>query len=433
MASSYCTNCNERFRTEEHVCPRCGGALGAVDAALLTHDDGDDELAGATLGVYFLERLLGTGGMGRVYLASHTRLARRCALKLLERERVEADALYLERFHGEGRAAAALVHRNIITVHAIGDGDRHHFLEMEHAPGGSLQAIVDRDGPCDPLRATALALGVAEGLAAAHEAGLVHRDLKPDNVLLARDGTPKIADFGLAKHVEAEGVELSGTPAYMAPELFRGEDAVPASDVYALGVLYFVLLTGRVPYAGAHFGEFVTNVMEGNPAWPDVPGAMLECVRALMAVEADERPRDAARMLASALGRTRDVDAQLREAFSDAQDIDWTGSDGCWTIDLGLPGGRRQKLFLEADDDLLTIYSVCCRADPGHYEFVLRLNSGIPHGAVAVREVDGADHFVVVNSYPRATADVEEIRASVFDVARHADSIEHRLTGNDRH
>src|SRR5262249_20657788 len=147
---------------------------------------------------------LGRGGMGAVYLAWHRDLHRRCALKILLPERVAEDRDYISRFQDEGRATAALIHPNIVTIHAIGETRDLHYLEMEFVAGPTLQQLVRAEGKLNPIRGTALIAKIADGLSTAHRAGIIHRDLKPDNVLLTHQGVPKLADFGLAKRLTGE-------------------------------------------------------------------------------------------------------------------------------------------------------------------------------------------------------------------------------------
>ncbi|MFM7162902.1 MAG: serine/threonine-protein kinase, partial [Planctomycetaceae bacterium] len=232
-----------------------------------------DPLLGSDFHVYQVESVLGQGGMGRVYLARHRDLHRRCALKILLPELVERQSNFIERFMNEGRAAAALSHPNIITVHAVGQERDTYFLEMEFVPGRSLGRVLHDEQRLNPLKATLLAARIADGLAEAHRLGIVHRDLKPDNVLLTLQGVPKIADFGLAKVVRAglmnaSGEPLCGTPHFMAPELYNGAPATPATDVYALGVTYFLMLAGRVPFSGRTLTAVMGEVL--NSPLPNI-------------------------------------------------------------------------------------------------------------------------------------------------------------------
>lgn len=369
----YCAGCNERFQpasSNDTTCPRCGAEIplsrnSILEQTLLVHvsdeiltaeenvDDPTaeplDRMIGSDLHVYRFESLLGAGGMGRVYLARHKDLHRRCALKILLPHLADRDAEYVQRFQQEGRAAAALVHPNIVTTHAIGEVDGHHFLEMEFVVGRSLQQLVNDEGGLTPIRATALTAGIAEGLAAAHREQIVHRDLKLDNVLLSEKGTPKISDFGLAKRVatnpQSPAVEqICGTPYYMAPEIFRGEAATKASDVYSLGVCLFLLLTGRLPFVAGSFRDLQAMVTtDPLPSVrqhdPSISLEIAECLSLMMAKSPANRPADgieAVQLLHAILGQARDVDSLLKEAFAGMGNISWTRQGQRYTLDLTL-------------------------------------------------------------------------------------------------
>lgn len=471
----YCTGCNERFAyvAGDVMCPRCGVELefrgpNPFGETLLTRSSGTgstgpksgpspdptevDQLIGRDLHVYHCQSVLGAGGMGRVYLAHHKDLQRQCALKILSPEHAGGDSEFLARFLQEGRAAAALIHPNIVTTHAIGIAEGYHFLEMEFVPGRSLQNLLDDEGPQTPTFSTAITARIADGLAAAHRSGIVHRDLKLDNVLMTHRGVPKIADFGLAKRIAANGQRdstdhwLCGTPNFMAPELFQGSPATTGSDVYALGVCYFLLLTGGVPFVGGSLDALRRAITEDplpkvRELTEGVTLEMAECLSLLLAKSPLNRPRDAieaSQLLYAVLGQVRDVESLLKEAFQDTEGILWTRSNDRYELDMSLPDGRRQTLFVEssphsASERLLLIYSLCCDARPEYYEDALRLNSEMLHGALAIREVDGTPTFVVIDTYPRATVDPEEIRRSVLEVAFQADAVENRLTGLDHH
>lgn len=392
------------------------------------------DLAGREIAGYRIERLLGRGAMGRVFLARHGRLDRACALKVFDAAAVASDPAFLERFVEEGRAAASLVHPNVITVHAIGEADGLHFLEMEYVRGGTL-ADRAREGALPPTDATWLAEQVASALAIAHGAGIVHRDVKASNVLVTADGVAKLSDFGLARRVRDPARDLCGTPEYMAPELFVGAPGDARTDVYALGVLYHVLLAGAPPFQGKTVAELLRQLRTSDvePA-PGLPPRVSDCLRALLARDPRERPADGAAartMLDAALRDARPLDALLRAAFSSEQGIGWEREGGKYRMRLRLPGGRGQTLYVEETDDLLLIWSACAPADAAHHEYALRLNAEIPHGAVCIRDVAGVPTYVVVDTYPRPSADVESLRRSVVEVARRADEVEHLLTGND--
>ncbi|MHC4817552.1 MAG: serine/threonine-protein kinase [Planctomycetota bacterium] len=394
-------------------------------------------MIGTELGHYRIDALLGEGAMARVYRALHLKLQRSCALKVLSPEALAADPQYLDRFREEGRAAAALVHPNVITVHAIGDEGGYHFLEMELIAGGTLRDLLHREGVVGAVRATEIAASLADGLAAAHAVGITHRDVKPENVMLTHHGTAKLADFGLAKRFEGKGgMALAGTPVFLAPELFTGTAAGEKSDVYALGVTYHQLLDGDVPFIASTLQDLVERVTSGPvPEIEGLAAPMQQCLAALLAKEPGERPSagEAARRLTEALARVRDIDALLREAFSDHQDVHWRRDGHMYRLQLRFPDGRGQSVFLEQEDDLLHVYSTCCPADTDHHAFALRLNAQLLHGAIAIRRIGGVDHFVMLDNLPVATVDAEAIQRGVVAVAHRADEVEQLLTGQDRH
>jgi serine/threonine-protein kinase len=410
-----------------------------------------DPLVGTDLDVYRIDALLGRGGMGRVYLAHHRDLDRPCALKILLPELIAEDKDYIDRFVNEGQAAAKVVHPNIITIHGIGKERGLYFLEMEFVPGRSLRQLIRDELRLTPEHATALAARIADGLAEAHRAGIIHRDLKPDNVLLTLQGVPKLADFGLAKRVARKGDEdlpegLCGTPHYIAPELYHGAEASPATDVYALGVSYFLMLAGRVPFHGdtlhemaaAHFNEPLPNIRK---IVPEVSLEMAECLAMMLDKNPANRPANgiqAAQLLQAILGQSRDLDTLLAQAFRDDPRVSWT-REGTqrFRLNVQIPGQRHQVVYIEPSahgsaERLLLIYSTCCQAQSAYYETALRLNSEMSHGSVAIREIGGQLKFVVLDTYPRSTVDAEEIRRSTHEVASRADAIEKLLTGADR-
>jgi serine/threonine-protein kinase len=206
---------------------------------------------------YELEELVGTGGMSSVFRAHDRQLDRRIAIKILH-EHYASDPEYLERFRREARAVARLSHPNIVTVIDRGDDAGRQYIVFEHVDGENLKELVVRSGRLPVRRALELALAVADGLAFAHDHGLVHRDVKPQNVLLSREGEVKVTDFGIARSLHVDhGVTQTGTVLgtgeYLAPEQASGNPVSAATDVYSLGVVLWELLAGDVPFAGENF------------------------------------------------------------------------------------------------------------------------------------------------------------------------------------
>jgi tRNA A-37 threonylcarbamoyl transferase component Bud32 len=226
---------------------------------------------------YELEELVGTGGMSSVYKAHDRLLERTVALKVLH-ERFMDDDAQVERFKHEARAVAQLSHPNIVTVIDRGERDGRLFIVFEYIDGENLKALVVREAPLAVDDAVGLVLPIARALAFAHQHGLVHRDVKPQNVLLPEDGEVKVTDFGIARSLDVQGGitqtgTVMGTSDYIAPEQARGVKATAQTDIYALGIVLYELLTGEVPYQGdnfvavamQHINEPVPSVRELRP------------------------------------------------------------------------------------------------------------------------------------------------------------------------
>jgi eukaryotic-like serine/threonine-protein kinase len=248
-------------------------------------------------GRYELLELIGKGGMSSVYKAHDRLLDRQIAVKILHPHFTE-DEEYVERFRREARAVAQLSHPNIVTVIDRGEDEGRQYIVFEYVEGENLKQLLERTGAM-PVRDTLLlALQMARALAFAHGRGLVHRDVKPQNVLLNADGQAKMTDFGIARSVDVQGVTITGTvlgtSEYIAPEQARGERVDAQTDVYSLGVVLYELLVGGVPYEGEtfvtvalkHVNEPVPPVLERRP---DVPPRVALAVERAMAKSPVER------------------------------------------------------------------------------------------------------------------------------------------------
>jgi len=425
-------------------------AVGA-EMNLAISGDISRDLVGRPFASYTIESFLGKGGMAWVFLAKHNTLHRPCAIKVLCPELRSRDDSFIEMFIAEARAAASVVHPHIVTVHNIGQADSHHFIELEYVPGESLQHVVKREEKFDPLRATAFLVQTCSALAEAHRCGLIHRDFKPSNILVGSRDYAKLADFGLAKRISsdkpgASSESLTGTPYFMAPELFRRAPATKQSDVYAVGISYYYLLTGQFPFVDRKIMQLAAKhaaapIPDPRRECPDLPDSAVDLLHRCMAKKSTDRLPDGDALLEElqvVSRRLRDVKSLVAEALTSV-DASWETEADRIAINVRLPNGRSQRVYVEEtvsgpwSEQLLKIYSMCCPVDETYYRRALELNADICHGSLAIEELDGRPFFVMVNSYPRSTCDPEEIRHSVRDIANWADKVEHALTGEDRH
>jgi serine/threonine protein kinase/beta-lactam-binding protein with PASTA domain len=273
-----------------------------------------DLLAGRLLdGRYAVAARIAHGGMATVYLAVDTRLDREVALKVMHAE-LARDEEFVRRFIGEAKSVARLSHQNVVAVFDQGSDGPFLYLAMEYVPGRTLKELLSERGRFAPAAALDIMAGVLDGLAAAHASGIVHRDVKPENVLLAPDGRLKVADFGLARAQAAAAHTraglLIGTVAYLPPEQVTGESMGPRSDVYSAGVVLFELLTGRQPFTGdSPIAVAYQHVNQDVPApstlVPGIPVAVDRLVLAATSRDPAMRPADAGEF-ARAVRRVRE-------------------------------------------------------------------------------------------------------------------------------
>ena len=263
-------------------------------------------MIGSTVSHYLILEKLGEGGMGVVYKARDTRLERLVALKFLPAELAKVHVAR-QRFVKEARAASSLNHRNVAVVYDVEDADSHSFIAMELVVGESLKSRLKGD-PLSIEEVQGLALQIAEGLHAAHSRGIVHRDIKPDNLLLTRDGHVKIMDFGIAKlnddsHLTQTGTTL-GTLAYMSPEQMLADDVDFRSDLWSFGVVLYEMLARELPFHRDREAAIIYEILNREPTpvethRPDVPAHLRALVHQLLQKDPERRPKSAADIVAT--------------------------------------------------------------------------------------------------------------------------------------
>jgi serine/threonine-protein kinase len=268
---------------------------------------------------YELEALVGSGGMSSVFCAYDAELERRVAIKILD-ERLAGDAEYVGRFRHEARSVAQLTHPNIVHVIDRGEDAGREYIVFELVDGENLKELVVRSGPLPVRRAVELAVAVADGLSFAHEHGLVHRDVKPQNILLSKEGAIKVTDFGIARSLGVErGLTETGTVVgtgeYLSPEQASGGVISPATDVYSLGIVLWEMLVGHVPFAGESF--VAVAMRHVNEAAPDIRGFRPDVSPRLAAAIAKALEKDPAHRFPTMNGFAEELRACLAHLGSE--------------------------------------------------------------------------------------------------------------------
>jgi serine/threonine protein kinase len=296
------------------------GAARQSDGMSSPFRSGAREMAGQRVGPYEVVEILGQGGMGVVYLAHDTRLARKAALKAIL-PGAEDDAIPLERLRREARVLASLSHPNLATVYGLEESHGTLFLAMEYIEGKSLSQRLGRSA-MPASEALFCCEQIAAGLEAAHEEGVIHRDLKPCNVMFTAEGTVKLLDFGLARELREKALtpaadamtltvtregSVAGTPAYMSPEQARGDPLDRRTDIFSFGSILFRCLTGRPAFEGETVGEVINAILTLEPDWSKLPAKLPASVASILR-------RCLAKDVAGRYRHIGDVRLDLREA-----------------------------------------------------------------------------------------------------------------------
>ena len=296
-----CPKCNTENPDTLKFCGECGTQLtppGDMEVTKTIETPKEELTRGTTFaGRYEIIEELGKGGMGRVYRVEDKKLEQEVALKLIKPE-IASDKKTIERFRNELKTARMISHKNVCRMFDFGESKDSRFITMEFIRGEDLKTLIQKMGQLSAGQAVAIAKQVCEGLIEAHKLGVVHRDLKPQNIMIDRRGDARIMDFGIARSLEAKGITgagvMIGTPEYMSPEQVEGKDTDQRSDIYSLGVILYEMVTGRVPFEGdtalsiavKHKTEAPKAPIELDPQIPDALDAVI-----LMCLEKDKEKR----------------------------------------------------------------------------------------------------------------------------------------------
>jgi serine/threonine protein kinase/Tfp pilus assembly protein PilF len=291
-----CPECNTENPSDSKYCKECASPLPSSEeisvAQTETLETAKEELAtGSTFaGRYQIIEELGVGGMGKVYKATDKEIKGKVALKLIKPE-VASDKKTIERFRNELKTARDIAHKNVCRMYDLNKEEGNYYITMEYVSGEDLKKLIRKMGQLSPGQAILIAKQVCEGLSEAHRLGVVHRDLKPQNIMLDEEGNARIMDFGIARSLKAKGITASGvmigTPEYMSPEQVEGRETDQRSDLYSLGVILYEMVTGRVPFEGdtpftvglKHKSETPKDPREFNAHLPaDLSRVILKCL-----------------------------------------------------------------------------------------------------------------------------------------------------------
>ena len=400
-----CPQCKMRYPNEATYCFVEGSDLLTLP---------DPRVGTALAGRYLIEEVIGEGGMASVYRARHKLTEKQVAIKIMS-PMLATDPVVRERFRREARSAQKLAHPNIIEIYDQGDtDDGTAFIAMELLHGESLAPVISR-GPFDVDRAIHVMIQIARGVARAHDLEIIHRDIKPENIFLCRreDGSDlvKVLDFGIAKSRQDSRLtnqgELFGTPQYMAPERIMGKDTGGASDIYALGVVFFEMLTGELPFNAPDVATFFVKHMEEPPPPvrslnARVPSKLDDLVLRMLAKSASDRPVDAHRVHQDLLDISREREA-LAPPSADEEPV----HSAPVTVAAGPADHWARRMFL-LEQMLAKAYGAKARA-PGELTNLLEQANVLVANVVALR----AESFKAQGSLEQVDAKGREKRTQL--------------------
>jgi serine/threonine protein kinase len=344
-----CPKCNFNNTQDTRFCGNCGSSLSPEEA--LPHLQTEtlqtpvEALSlGATFsGRYYIIRELGRGGMGKVYEALDKELEEKVALKLI-RPDIAADERMIQRFRNELKFARKIVHKNVCRMFDLNKDGEMHYITMEYVPGEDLKSTLCRIGPLSLAKALDIARQVCEGLAEAHRLGVIHRDLKPQNIMIDKEGNVRIMDFGIARSLAAKGIteegHVVGTMEYMSPEQVEGKKADERSDIYSVGVILYEMSTGRTPFEGNTPFSIAAKHLSMVPVEPriinaQVPQSLSRIIMKCLEKDQEKRFQKAAELLAE----IKDMQESLPTTDKFALERKPPTSRKVWP-------GRRWRIFL---------------------------------------------------------------------------------------